>query len=178
MLIKLINIISVWIIPGFITFVLAVALWRRVKVFDVFVEGAREGFQISIRLIPFLVGMLVAIGLFRDAGVMDLLVKTIAPLLGKLNIPVEILPLGIMRPISGSAALAITADILKRDGPDSLLGRLASTMFGSTETTLYILTVYFGTIGIYKTRHALPVGLLADLAGFIASIIICRIVFT
>jgi spore maturation protein B len=178
MLVKLVNIISIWIIPGFISFVLLMALWRRVKVFDVFVEGAKEGFQMSIRLIPFLVGMLVAIGLFRDAGVMDLLVNLTSPLLGKLSVPAEILPLGIMRPISGSAALAITTDILQRDGPDSLLGRLASTMFGSTETTLYILTVYFGAVGIYKSRHALPVGLLADLTGFIASVIVCRIVFT
>jgi spore maturation protein B len=177
MLVKMINIVSVWIIPGLITLVLIKALCRRVNVFDAFIEGAREGFQMSIRLIPFLVGMLVAIGLFRDAGVMDLLVRYASPLLGKLQVPAEIVPLGIMRPVSGSAALAITTDILHRDGPDSLIGRLASTMFGSTETTLYVLTVYFGAVGIYKTRHALLVGLLADLAGFIAAIVICRLVF-
>ena len=154
-----------------------IALLRRVNVFDVFIEGAKEGFKMSVRLIPFLVGMLVAIGLFRDSGLMDLCTNLITPLLVKLNIPAEIVPLAIMRPVSGSASLAMTADILQRSGPDSLLGRMASTMLGSTETTLYILTVYFGAVGIYKTRHALVTGLLADLSGFIATIVICKVVF-
>lgn len=177
MTVKLVNVLSVWIIPVLLALVLAASLCRKVKVFDVFVEGAKEGFRMSVRLIPFLVGMLVAIGLFRDAGVMDLLVQLSTPVLVKLHIPAEVIPLAVMRPISGSAALAMVADILNRSGPDSLLGRMASTMLGSTETTLYILTVYFAAVGIYKTRHALAVGLLADLSGFIAAITVCRLVF-
>ncbi len=176
-MVNLINFLSVWIIPLFIALVLVVALYRRVNVFDAFIDGAREGFKMSVRLIPFLVGMLVAIGLFRDSGVMDILIKLITPVLTRLNIPAEIIPLAIMRPVSGSASLALTADMLQRDGPDSLLGRMASTMLGSTETTLYVLTVYFGAVGIYRTRHALTVGLLADLGGFIAAVTVCRIVF-
>ncbi|MEW5784874.1 MAG: nucleoside recognition domain-containing protein [Bacillota bacterium] len=177
MIVNLINFLSLWVIPVFIALVLVTALIRRVNVFDVFVEGAKDGFNMSVRLIPFLVGMLVAIGLFRDSGVMDLAIKLITPVLMQLNIPAEIIPLAIMRPISGSAALALTTDILQRSGPDSLLGRMASTMQGSTDTTLYILTVYFGAVGIYRTRHALTTGLLADLGGFIASIVVCKAVF-
>lgn len=176
-MLRLVDFISAWIIPAFLVIVIVMTLFRRVGVFDEFVEGAKEGFKMSVRLIPFLVGMLVAIGLFRDAGVMDLLVGVTAPLLSRAGVAPEILPLAIMRPLSGSAALAITADILHRDGPDSLLGRIASTMQGSTDTTLYILTVYFGAVGIYRTRHALAVGLLADLTGFIAAVAVCRLVF-
>ena len=177
MMIKIVNILSAWVIPGFLVTILVVSLYRRINVFDVFVEGAKEGFQMSIRLIPFLVGMLVAIGLLRDAGVLDLLIRAATPVLSIIRVPAEILPLAIMRPLSGSAALAITTDILHRSGPESFLGRLASTMQGSTDTTLYVLTVYCGAVGIYKTRHALTVGLLADLAGFIAAITVCWIVF-
>lgn len=176
-MVKLVNFLSIWIIPLFIALVLVVALYRRVNVFDAFVDGAKEGFKMSVRLIPFLVGMLVAIGLFRDSGVMDLLVMLITPILIRLDIPAEIISLAIMRPVSGSASLALTAEMLQRDGPDSLLGRMASTMLGSTETTLYVLTVYFGAVGIYRIRYALTVGLLADLGGFIAAITVCKVVF-
>lgn len=177
MLIALVNFLSVWVIPAFIAVVILYALARRVSVFDAFVEGAREGFGMAIRLIPFLVGMLVAIGLFRDSGAMDLLVKALTPVLSRVQVPPEILPLAIMRPISGSSALAITTEILKSNGPDSLLGRMASTMQGSTDTTLFVITVYFGAVGIRRARHALAVGLLADLCGFIAAVAICRAVF-
>ena len=177
MIASLVNFLSVWVIPLIIALVVLIALLRRVNVFDVFIEGAKEGFKTSVHLIPFLVGMLVAIGLFRDSGLMDLGINLLTPLLAKLNIPAEMVPLAIMRPISGSASLAMTADIMQRCGPDSLVGRMASTMQGSTETTLYILTVYFGAAGISKTRHALVTGLLADLSGFIAAIAICKAVF-
>ncbi len=177
MLIVLVNFFSVWVIPAFIAMVVLFALTRRVNVFDAFVEGAKEGFGMAVRLIPFLVGMLVAIGLFRDSGAMDLLVNILAPLLSRIRVPPEIVPLAIMRPISGSSALAMTTEILQTSGPDSLLGRIASTMQGSTDTTLYIITVYFGAVGIRQVRHALAAGLLADLCGFIAAVVICRLVF-
>jgi len=176
-MISLVNIISLWIMPIFLVVVLVAGLCRRIDVFDAFITGAKEGFKISVRLIPFLVGMLVAIGIFRDSGMMDLLVNLITPVLTQLEVPAEIIPLALMRPVSGSASLALTADILQRYGPDTLLGRMASTMFGSTETTLYVLTVYFGAVGIYRTRHALLVGLLSDLGGFVAAVTVCKIVF-
>jgi spore maturation protein B len=172
-----VNIFSQWVIPLVIVTVIIFSFYRRLNVFDIFVEGAREGFRMAVRLIPFLVGMLVAIGLFRDSGAMDLLIGFVEPLLSRFKIPPEIMPLAIMRPISGSSALAITTEILQNYGPDSLPGRIASTMHGSTDTTLFILTVYFGAVGIHKSRHALPVGLLADLCGFLAAIVICRAVF-
>ena len=177
MIAALVNALSEWVIPVLILLVILVALYRRLSIFDVFVEGAKEGFGMAVRLIPFLVGMLVAIGLLRDSGALGLFIKALTPVLIKFNLPPEIIPLAIMRPISGSGALAITAEILQREGPDSFLGRLASTMQGSTETTLFVLTVYFGSIGIQKSRHALAAGLIGDLCGFIASIIICSRVF-
>lgn len=150
---------------------------KKVDVFDTFVEGAEEGFSTSIKLIPFLVAMLVAIGLLRSSGALDLFIGLLTPLLASLNIPDEVVPLAIMRPLSGSGSLAITTEILTNSGPDSFVGRVASTMQGSTDTTLFILTLYFGSVGIRRTRHVLPVGLLADLAGLVAAITVCRIVF-
>ncbi|MBS4007960.1 MAG: spore maturation protein [Clostridium sp.] len=169
--------VAAWIIPSFIFVILVYAMLRKVDVFDTFVEGAEEGFATSVKLIPFLVAMLVAIGLLRSSGALDLFITLLTPLLVSFNIPDEVVPLAIMRPLSGSGALAITTEILTNSGPDSFVGRVASTMQGSTDTTLFILTLYFGSVGIRRTRHVLPVGLLADLTGFIAAITVCRIVF-
>ena len=149
-----INVISVWVVPGLILLSLIYAHFRGVKVFDTFVEGAKEGFEMSVRLIPFLVGMMVAIGLFRGSGAMELISNLIEPVLGFCGIPADILPLAFMRPVSGSSALAITTEIMNIHGPDSLIGRMAATMQGSTDTTLYVLTVYFGAVGIKK--YAMP----------------------
>lgn len=172
-----INVISVWVVPGLILLSLIYAHFRGVKVFDTFVEGAKEGFGMSVRLIPFLVGMMVAIGLFRGSGAMELISNLIEPVLGFLGIPADILPLAFMRPVSGSSALAITTEIMNIHGPDSLLGRMAATMQGSTDTTLYVLTVYFGAAGIKKVRYSLAVGLIADLAGILAAVFISNLVF-
>lgn len=169
--------ISAWVVPCLIFSAIFYAHFSGIKVFDTFVEGAQEGFSMSIRLIPFLVGMMVAIGLFRDSGAMELLGNALTPLLKLMGIPVEILPLAIMRPVSGSSALAITTEIMKVNGPDSLLGRMAATMQGSTDTTLFVLAVYFGAVGIKKTRHALTVGLFADAVGILVAIFICKLVF-
>ena len=177
MLQLMVHTAAVWVIPLFIFIVLVYAVVQKVDVFDTFVEGAQEGFSTAVNLIPYLVAMLVAIGLLRASGALELLIKIMAPLLARFNVPGEIVPLAIMRPLSGSGALGITAEILYNFGPDSFLGRLASTMQGSTDTTFFILTVYFGSVGIRRTRHALAVGLLADLAAFIASIVICTLVF-
>ena len=168
---------AAWVIPTFLFIALVYAMIKKVDVFDTFVEGAKEGFSTSVKLIPFLVAMLVAIGLLRASGALDLFIDLLTPVLSRFNIPAEVVPLAIMRPLSGSGALGITAEIFNSSGPDSFVGRIASTMQGSTDTTLFVLTVYFGSVGIRRTRHALAVGLLADLTGFIAAITICTLVF-
>lgn len=176
-LFAILNIISIWVVPSLVLLALLFAYCRGIKVFETFVEGAREGFTMSVRLIPFLVGMMVAIGLFRDSGAMQLFANLLAPVIQFLGIPVELLPLALMRPVSGSSALAITVEIMNTCGADSLLGRMAATMQGSTDTTLYVLAVYFGAVGIKRTRYALTVGLLADAAGIIAAVLVCNLVF-
>ncbi len=169
--------VPAWVIPVFVALVIVFALLRRVNVFEAFVEGAKEGVPMATRLVPYLVAMIVAVGLFRDSGAMDLLSHLLLPVLDALQVPAEILPLAVMRPVSGGSALAVTTELLHSYGPDSFIGRLASTMQGSTDTTLFVLTVYFGAVGIRKSRHALSVGLIGDLSGIVAAVFICNLVF-
>lgn len=169
---NLISAISLWIIPGLIILVIVFAVWNKVQVFESFVNGAKDGFKTAIQIIPYLVGMMVAISIFRESGALNLLTELLTPLFAIINFPSELFPLAIMRPITGTGALAITSDLIANYGPDSFIGRLASTMQASTDTTLYIFTVYFGAVGIKKAGYALKVGLLADLVGIIASFII------
>ncbi|TCT25622.1 spore maturation protein B [Melghiribacillus thermohalophilus] len=173
-----ITMISTWIIPFIILFVLLFGTWKKVPTYETFVEGGKEGVKMAFSLLPFLLGMMVSISIFRASGAMDAFVALLSPFLQILGIPGEIVPLALTRPISGTAALAVTTDLIKEFGPDSFIGRLASTMQGSTDTTLYILTVYFGAVGIKKMGDALKVGLMADLIGIIASVIICTYVFS
>ena len=168
---------AAWVIPTFLFAALVYAMIKKVDVFDTFVEGAKDGFATSVKLIPFLVAMLVAIGLLRASGALDLFIALMTPFLSRFNIPAEVVPLAIMRPLSGSGALGITAEIFNSHGPDSFVGRIASTMQGSTDTTLFVITVYFGAVGIYKTRHTLSAGLMADVNGLIVSVLVCRAVF-
>lgn len=176
-MVEVFNTVSAWAIPVLITLVLVYAAIKKIPLFDTFVEGGKEGFSIAVSLLPYLVAMLVALGIFRESGAFDLFVSLVSPITKILGIPGEVLPMAIMRPISGSGALAISAEIMQRYGPDSLLGLIASTMQGSSDTTFYILTVYFGAVGIKKIRYSMTVGLLADLAGFLASVLICKLVF-
>lgn len=169
--------LSIWAIPLIIVAILLYGTYKKVPTYEAFVDGGKEGLKIAVQLIPFLVGMLIAIQVFRASGAVDAIIQLIQPILSIFNIPAEIAPLALMRPISGTGALAITTDLIATHGPDSFIGRLASTMQGSTDTTLYILTVYFGAVGIKKMGDALKVGLLADLVGIVASIIIVSIVF-
>jgi spore maturation protein B len=148
-----------------------------VKVYPVFVEGAKEGFQIAVRVIPPLVAVVVALGMLRASGAMDGLAALLAPVTAAVGIPASVLPMVLVRPLSGGAALGVVADVLRSDGPDSYAGRLVSVMAGSTETTFYVLAVYFGAIGITRYRQALPAALLADLAGFTASVAAVRFLF-
>ncbi|MDW7674524.1 MAG: spore maturation protein [Bacillota bacterium] len=169
--------ISKWAVPFLLLIIPLVAHFKKVKVYEAFVEGAEQGFNTAIKIIPFLVGMLVAIGVFRASGAMEVLVNILKPIMSFLGAPGEIIPLVIMRPLSGGGALGITAELIQIYGPDSFIGRLASTIQGSTDTTFFVLTVYFGSVGIRRYRHALTVGLIADLTGFLASLYIVSLVF-
>lgn len=172
-----INTISVWAIPAIIVFIPLYAYVKKVPVYESFVDGAKDGFNTAIGIIPHLVGMMVAISVFRASGAMELLVNLIRPLVEAIGIPGEVLPLGILRPITGAGSLAYTTDLIQTYGPDSMIGRIASTVQGSTDTTLYVLTVYFGAIGIRNSRYALKVGLISDLIGFLSAVMICLLVF-
>ena len=173
---RMVNALSILAIPFLLSFFPVYAAARGIKVYDEFVEGAKEAFNVIMRIIPFLVTMLVAIGMFKGAGGIDLLTKILSPILTPLNFPTDLVPLALMRPLSGSATLALLTDIVHRLGPDNLTSLMAATIYGSTETTFYVAAVYFGSVGIKQTRHAIPAGLLADLTGVIASVIICRAV--
>lgn len=173
----IVTLISLWIIPITIGLILIYATIKKVPTYEVFVEGGKEGIQIAFSIIPYLVGMLVAITVFRASGALEFFLTLLKPILEMIGVPAEIVPLAIIRPISGTAALGMTTDLISTYGPDSFIGRLASTMQGSTDTTLYILTVYFGAVGIKKMGDALKVGLLADLIGITASIVIVSLVF-
>jgi len=176
-LIRVLDLISRWAIPVFLVGIPAVGLARGVKIYTAFVEGAKEGFQVAVRIIPYLVAILAAIGAFRGAGAMDLLAGWLAPVLEPLGIPASVLPMMIVRPLSGSGANGILGDLIRTEGPDSLAARMAAVMAGSTETTFYVLAVYFGAAGISQYRHAIPAALISDAAGFAASIAVVRLVF-
>jgi spore maturation protein B len=168
---------SIWFIPLLIGFILLYGTYKKVPTYETFVEGGKEGFSIAINIIPFLVGMLVAISVFRASGALDYVMMVMRPLFSLFHIPAEVVPLGLMRTISGTGALGMTSDLIATHGPDSFIGRLASTIQGSTDTTFYVLTVYFGAVGIKKMKYALKVGLLADLIGFLASIAVISLLF-
>jgi spore maturation protein B len=174
---EIVSLISLWFIPVLIGFILLYGTFKKVPTYESFVEGGKEGIKIAVSIIPFLVGMLVAITVFRASGALEFMMGFIRPAMGAIGVPPEIAPLAIIRPISGTAALGMTSDLIAAHGPDSFIGRLASTLQGSTDTTFYVLTVYFGAVGIKKMGDALKVGLLADLVGFIAAIVVVIAVF-
>ena len=178
MFVMIMNQISLFAIPMIIFIIVGYAFFvKKVKVYEVFCEGAKEGFTTAIRIIPFLVAMLGAIGIFRSSGCIDIMMKVLDPIFSMIGMPGEVLPMAIMRPLSGGGATGIMNDLLLTYGPDSLIGRIASTMMGSTETTFYVLAVYFGAVSIRKTRHAVAAGLLADVAGLLTAVWICNIMF-
>jgi spore maturation protein SpmA len=175
--VRSVNVLSILAIPFLLSFFPVYAATRRIKVYEEFVEGAKEGFGVILKIIPFLVTMLVGIGMFKGAGGIDLLTRLLTPILTPLRFPPDLLPLALMRPLSGSATLALLTDIIHRLGPDNIVSLMAATIYGSTETTFYVAAVYFGSVSIKQTRHAIPAGLLGDLAGIVASVIVCRAVF-
>jgi spore maturation protein B len=171
------QVISVLAIPMIIVFIPIYGYSKGIKVYEEFTEGAKEGFQVALRIIPFLVAIFLAISVFRASGAMDILTWIISPITSKIGMPGEVVPMALMRPLSGSGALGIMSELIKTHGADSFIGRLSSTMMGSTETTFYIIAVYFGSINVKQTRHALPAALTADLAGIIAAVVVCHAVF-
>ncbi|MFQ5708683.1 MAG: spore maturation protein [bacterium] len=174
---QLMKTISDLAIPLILFLVVGYGFFKKVKIYESFVDGAKGGFEVAIKIIPYLVAILVAIGMFRASGAMDYFVAIIAPVTKLIGMPAEALPVALLRPLSGSGTLGLVTELMKTHGPDSFIGRLVSTMYGSTETTFYVLAVYFGSVGIKKTRHAVPAGLLADAAGLLAALFICRLVF-
>ncbi|MBA2585015.1 MAG: nucleoside recognition protein [Chthoniobacterales bacterium] len=174
--VRSVNALSLLAIPFLLSFFPIYAFTRGLKVYEEFVEGAKEGFGVILKIIPFLVTMLVAINMFKGAGGIVLLTHLLTPVLAPLHFPPDLLPLALMRPLSGSGTLALLADVVHRLGPDNIVSLMAATVYGSTETTFYVAAVYFGAVGVKQTRHAIPAGLLADLTGVIASVAICRAV--
>lgn len=172
------NSISLLAIPAILAIILIYGSFKKVKVYESFIEGAKGGFDIGIKIIPYLVAILVAIGMFKASGAIDLISVAVQPALNLIGMPVETLPLAIIRPLSGSGSFALMTSIVETNPPDSFVGWLAATMTGSTETTFYILAVYFGSVAVYKTRHAVPAGLIADIAGVLASLFICKLLFS
>jgi spore maturation protein SpmA len=171
--------ISPWIIPCLMVGFLTYGVVMRVRVYEVFVEGAKEGFQVAVKIIPYLVAILVAVGMFRASGSLDLMVNWLGPLTERVGLPAEALPMALMRPLSGSGAYGILASIIQNPaiGPDSYTGYVVSTLQGSTETTFYVLAVYFGAVQIRRIRHTLAAGLTADLVAVIATVFICSLLY-
>lgn len=171
--------VSPWIIPGLLAFFVAFGAVRRVRVYEVLVEGAREGFQVALRIIPYLVAILVAVAMLQASGVMGAVVNLLGPLTSTVGLPAEALPMALMRPLSGSGAYGIMTAIIKDPaiGPDSYIGYLVCTLQGSSETTFYVLAVYFGAVQVRRVRHTLAAGLTADLAGVVGAILACSYIF-
>ena len=176
-LVRVVDAVSGLLVPFLLAAFPLYAAIRGVKVYEEFVDAAKEGFDVAIRIIPFLLAMLVAIGMFRAAGGIDMLSRWFSPLLNLIGFPSELLPMVLMRPMSGSGTLGMFTELVQKYGPDSLLSRTAGTIYGSTETTFYVLAVYFGSVAVKRTRYALIAGLTADVVGVVVSIAVCRLVF-
>jgi len=177
---SIIAVISRWAIPLLLLLIPVLAYLRKVPVYESFVAGAEEGFTTGVRILPFLIGMLVSISVFVDSGALQIVSHWLQPLFALLGLDPDfasIIPLAIMRPLSGSGALGVATQLINQHGPDSFIGRLASTLLGSSDTTFFVITVYFGSVGIKKYRYALKLGLIADLVGLIVSIWIVTKVF-
>ena len=177
MLKEILNFISLYILPLIIVAIPLYAIFKKVPIYETFISGAKEGFKVGVMIIPYLVAILVAIGMFRASGAIDMLSTALAPILNKIGMPADLLPLAIIRPLSGSGALGVMTEIASTHGADAFITKMAAVMVGCSETTFYVLTVYFGSVGISKFRHALLAGLIADFAGIVAAVAISNIVF-
>ena len=175
---NIIGVVSKLAIPLLILIFIGYGAIKKIKIYESFVEGAKDGFNIAVKIIPYLVAMLIAIGIFRAGGAMDWLIFILKPITSLIGMPAEALPMALMRPLSGSGSLGIMSENLAVYGPDSFIGILVSTFYGSTETTFYVLALYFGSVSIKNTRHALPVGLIADVAGILGALFIVKLLFS
>lgn len=171
------QIISLWALPAIIILILTIGLAKKVPLYETFTDGAKDGFKVAVDIIPYLVAIIVAISMFRASGAIDMIGQIFAPILGKFNVPSDTIPIMIVRSLSGSAALGVFSDIANNLGPDNYATKLSAVMVGSSETTFYVLAVYFGAVGISKLRYALLVGILADIIGIVAAILVCNFVF-
>lgn len=172
-----INLFSVWLIPLIILIVLTYGLIKKVPVYETFVDGAKDGLKVSVNIVPYLIAIIVAVSMFRASGAIELIQQALSGLLDAIKVPADLLPVMVVRSLSGSAVLGMFSDIVHQYGPDSYPAKLAAVMVGSSETTFYVLAVYFGSVGIKKFRHAVLTGLLADGSGIIAAIVISRWLF-
>ena len=173
----MITYISTIAMPLIIFIIVFTGLIEKKKIFDLFLKGAKEGIEITLKIFPTLVGLFFAIGMLRSSGTIDIIINLLKPALIEFNIPSEILPLAILRPISGSGSIAIATEIMKNYGTDTLIGLIASVIMGATETTIYTIAVYSGSVKIKNTRFVLKAALIADVVGMIVAVIICRILF-
>lgn len=171
------SVMSFWMLPAIVVALVLYGWVRGIAVYDSLVEGAKQGFQVALRIIPYLVAILVVVGMFRASGGLGLLVGLLDPVTSLIGLPAEALPMAILRPLTGQGAFGVAAEAMKTHGPDSLIGYMVSTFQGSTETTFYVLAVYFGAVGIKETRHTLPACLLADVAGILAAVFIVNLMF-
>lgn len=174
---KFVNYISIIAMPAVILIIISEAIKERKNVFDIFLKGGVDGINITLKIFPTLIGLFMAIGMLRSSGIIDFITKIISPLLYFIQFPKEVVPLALLRPISGSASMAVATDIIKSNGADSFVGILASVIMGSTETTLYTIAVYTSSVKIKKTRGVLIAALAADLTGIIVSLLICKVIF-
>lgn len=172
-----ISLISAWLIPAIILITLFWGIIKKVPVYETFIEGAKDGLKVSVNIVPYLIAIIVAISMLRASGAIELAQQAFASVLDWLKIPADVLPVMIVRSLSGSAVLGIFSDIANQFGPDSYVTKLTAIMVGSSETTFYVLAVYFGSVGIKKFRHALLTGILADIMGIVAAIFVARWLF-
>jgi spore maturation protein B len=175
---RTLGVLSLLAVPFLLAFFALYAALRGVKVYEEFVTGAKEGWQVSMRVIPYLLAILVGVRMFREAGAIEMIASLLSPVLEPLGVQTDLLPLILVRPLSGSATTGLFTELVTRFGADSLIARTAATIYGSTETTFYVLSVYFGSVAIHRGRHALATGLVADATGALASITICRWMFS
>lgn len=174
---KLLNLISLLALPVILVTVLTCGVIKKVPVYEEFTEGAKRGIKVSFKILPYLIAIIVGISMLRASGAIEMLAQLLAPILTKFNIPSDTLPLMIVRSLSGSGALGIFSDIANTAGPESYTTKLSAVMLGSSETTFYVLAVYFGAVGIKKFRYALLIGLLADFIGIVSAILVCNLMF-
>ena len=171
------NIISLWALPAIIIIILTLGLGRKVPLYETFTDGAKDGFKVAINIIPYLVAIIIGISMFRASGIIEMLARSLNPILAHFNIPADTIPIMFVRSLSCSAALGVFSHIAHNLGPNEYATKVAAVMVGSSETTFYVLAVYFGAVGISKLRYALIVGLLADLIGIVAAVSVCNLMF-